>query len=67
MCCAPLQTLDKHVISQQQLFADVMRELNLLKDLHCPLICNAHYAFQVRVAGAVGDAWRSAESQACCC
>jgi serine/threonine protein kinase len=41
-----MQTLDKAVIAQNDLFDDVLAELNLLRGLRCPLICNAHYAFQ---------------------
>ncbi|GMH69596.1 hypothetical protein TrST_g3765 [Triparma strigata] len=41
-----IKTLEKDQIIQTNTYAEVHRELNLLKNLNHQVICNGHYAFQ---------------------
>jgi serine/threonine kinase 32 len=41
-----MKALEKEVVIAKNMFGEVHRELDLLKTLNNPLICNGHWAFQ---------------------
>ena len=41
-----MKALEKDVVVKKNMFDEVNRELDFLKTLNCPHICNGHWAFQ---------------------